>query len=564
MQNRKKQRSATIQMILLAFLYIALTPILLGMTRYGQLSFTFGNYTLFLSHFSGIIAIMQIAICISLVLTKHKHGMVLSLSLLFFAAFGAFQSIRLTKQMSSLPGIFMSIGGIFIVLLLYKQISKLAENEQLMRELSVTDSLTGLANRRGALDFIHEMIQDNRGFYLLFLDLDHFKEINDILGHKIGDTVLCSIAKKWKQFDNYGGILARNGGDEFIFVLPDNQNIEVSQVMQQFVDASSDVHVENMDDLFNISVCIGAAHFPTNADTPEELLKCADIAMYVAKRAGNGQFRIFNDEMEKAAKRKHTLEEYIRKALENDSFYLVFQPQFSAADKSLRGFEALLRLNDEEGNPLNTGEFIDVAEHSGLILDLDNYVLEKALGIFRELTEQSDNRLILSVNISSKHLTGTDFVEEIQQILQKTCFPPSCLEIEMTEYSYVKSFRKAIQIINELTALGIKIALDDFGTGYTSLSYLTRMPVDTLKIDKSFIDNLGKNKKSEEFVNAIVSMGHILGCSVVAEGVELQEQLDDLRSYHCDYIQGFLWSKPLSFADACQLVTNYTNNKDHF
>lgn len=549
MKTKKTKATVVFSMAMFAVLYISLIPVSGFMGVAGQqYRWMFGSYEVSLSQFAGVVTVIQIAICVTLVMTHRRLGVILSMLLLSMGALGAAFSIVRTKQMFAMPGIVMSVGAIFIILLLNRQMRWIAQKEQKIRQQAVTDPLTGLANRRGVLDFINQMLEKKKPFYLLFLDLDHFKEINDALGHKAGDVILQTISSKWRQLDNPGGLLGRNGGDEFLLILPDDGQVDVCRFMQECVDATAEgAYIEEIHNVCYATVSIGAAHFPSNADNCEELLRFADIAMYEAKEKGSNRYCLFKEQMGERARRKHELEGYVRNALEKDLFTLVFQPQFSLIDKKCRGYEALLRLMDEDGKQLDTTEFISVAEETGLIMELDLYVLEKALGMLCDVVKHEDNDQLITVNISSRQLVAMDFVTQLKKILEKTGFPPNRLEIEMTEYSYVKSVSRAITVMRELSELGIRIALDDFGTGHTSLSYLTMMPVNTIKIDKFFVDALGKDDRMDDFVHAVITMGHILDCEIVAEGIETERQMELLRSYHCDYLQGFLWGEPTTF-----------------
>ena len=230
--------------------------------------------------------------------------------------------------------------------------------------------------------------------------------------------------------------------------------------------------------------------------------------------------------------------------------FLVYQPQFIGADKKLLGFETLLRMKVPEEGIISPAEFIPAAEKSDLIFDIDHYVLDRAMREFAEPIKKAGCSYMLSINISARHITSPDFVDDVKQAVERSGFPVECLEIEITEYCFVASIDDAIRNINLLKEMGVKIALDDFGTGYASLSYLSKLPIDLVKIDKSFVDNIETDETACDFISAVISIGHILGCKVISEGVESEAQLDLLIDRECDYIQGYVWGKPLEYSAA--------------
>ena len=257
-------------------------------------------------------------------------------------------------------------------------------------------------------------------------------------------------------------------------------------------------------------------------------------------------------QMEEKLNRQLEVEKIIKNALSDNWFYLVFQPQFSTQDKKLRGFETLLRLRDGQGNNLSPAEFIPAAEKSDLILEITNWVLNNTLKTFAPFVKGTD--LIISINASSKNMESNLFVSEIKEALEATGFPAKNLEIEITEYSLLQSFDQTIENIKALRQMGVQVALDDFGTGYSSLSYLEKLPINLLKLDKSLVDDIESNQKSQQFINAVIYMGHLMGCEVICEGVESEGQLQLLKDNKSDFIQGFIWGKPIEFDKAKGLL----------
>ena len=275
--------------------------------------------------------------------------------------------------------------------------------------------------------------------------------------------------------------------------------------------------------------------------------------MYYASKEKKGLIKFYDEEINQKITRTLQVESMIKNALEKDLFYLVYQPQYSAGSKTLRGFETLIRLKDEEGNTISPSEFISIAEKSELILAIDEYVLEKAMHEFAGVVN-SDNMITLSINVSAKSIALENFADMVLRIVKKNAFIPQNLEIEITEYSITEYGGQAVANINKLRKNGIKFALDDFGTGYTSLSQLLNVPVDILKIDKTLIDDIENNKKNRDFIQAVINMGHLMKCEVISEGVEGDSQLRLLKNQDCDYIQGYVWSRPVDYQKAVEII----------
>ena len=312
-----------------------------------------------------------------------------------------------------------------------------------------------------------------------------------------------------------------------------------------------EIYIGDTNTCHYLTASIGISQFPKDSKNSSELIRYADIAMYSVKSTGKNGIKLFEKELETEMMRISGIESLAQKYITEESFKFAYQPQYCAKTKKLRGFETLLRIREEDRNIVSTQELISVAEKSDIIFRIDEYVLKKALEEFKPNIQKYGD-IILSVNISAKHISKKGFPLAVERILAETGFPAEQLEIEITEYCLAGSVDTTIQNMNKLRKLGIKIALDDFGTGYASLSYLSRLPVNLLKIDKSFIDRLS-DSSSVDFISAIISMGHILGCEVISEGIESQSQLDIVTEKNCDFIQGFLWGAPLDIKMASEL-----------
>lgn len=499
-----------------------------------------------LSSFNGVLNAGMAMLSIVMVCTDYRRGLRRSLFLMGCSILFMLRSIIVMKKLGALPGIANSLIMILALGILYRQLAQ--------RETDiVTDFLTGLKNRRGLVRMLDKKINDKSPFYLFYVDLDDFKFVNDNYGHKSGDQLLCMIAQRMMQFCKKGAVISRLGGDEFVLLIPEQEDI--GGVAQQIIDCIGEKIVipgseQNVE--CYVTASVGIVKYPTDSKEAGVLLKYADIAMYQAKKNGKNKYLQFNKDMEREIQRHAELETLMKESLNKNRFSLVYQPQYNLNDCSLRGFEALLRLKTEDGVMVSPGEMIPVAEETDLILKLDEYVLEHAMREFRQAVDMGKKQ-VLSINISAKSICRYGFATLLRQLLEKTGFPPEYLEIEITEYCIVQSLENARENIRELKALGIGILLDDFGTGFASLSYLTRLSVDILKVDKSFVEGIEADKKSGDFVNAMISIGHLQGCKVIAEGVENQMQVEMLRIYGCDYIQGFFWGKPMPFAEAAAL-----------
>ncbi len=425
------------------------------------------------------------------------------------------------------------------------------------------DYLTGLDNRRSLISDLATLTKRGSHFGLLYLDLDNFKYVNDTYGHIAGDQVLIEVCERWKENLPQNASIYRVGGDEFIAIVPkieskpENYLTDLAAKLIEVV--SREKFGGNQGDRY-VTTSTGIVRYPTDSTEAETLIRFADVAMYQAKSSGRDRYVVFDGSMSAQLTREYELETIVREALDKQWFYLVYQPQFSANGKKLRGFESLLRLRTASGEFVSPGEFIPVAERTDLIFAIDEMVIRRAAREFQSFVNVPGSELTLSVNISAKHIVEPGFVDTVQRILREEEFPPQHFEIEITEYCMIESMDKAIAAMNRLKEMGVVLAMDDFGTGYSSMSYLSRMPIDVLKVDKSLIDNINSNRKEDQFVNMIISMGHILGAVVIAEGVEDESQLALLREADCDYIQGYIWGRPMELDLAMELVDQSRKN----
>lgn len=434
----------------------------------------------------------------------------------------------------------------------------LKKNYAHIEQLAYHDGLTGLYNRVAFMKYAHEIFSEaSKHFHknaIFFIDLDNFKNVNDTLGHDYGDMLLKQVAKQLTSYISKKDILARTGGDEFLIL---KSNYTANEELKEFANVLISIvqHPFDLDgEPAHVSMSVGIACFPNDGLTVSELIKNADIAMYCAKTSGKNSFRFFNSYMEDAVNRKSNLVEILSTVIEKNEVYLNYQPQVNVVTNKITGFEALMRIESELAGFIPPTEFIPVAEDNGLIHKLGEWALIEACSFNQSLIENGYEPLRISVNVSTAQLKDVRLIDIIKSIPEKTGMDLKNLEIEITESILMDSFEHNLKLINEMKALGVTIALDDFGTGYSSFNYLTKIPIDTLKIDKSFIQEICSNEKDRFIADSIISLAHKMNISVVAEGVENSEQLKILQDQFCDTLQGFLFSKPVTGAEFIELL----------
>lgn len=434
----------------------------------------------------------------------------------------------------------------------------LKKNYAHIEQLAYHDGLTGLYNRVAFMKHAHEIFSEaSKHFHknaIFFIDLDNFKNVNDTLGHDYGDMLLRQVADQLTSYTSEKDILARTGGDEFLIL---KSSYTTTEDLEQFAKTLISIaqHPFDLDgEPAHISMSVGIACFPNDGLTVTELIKNADIAMYCAKTAGKNSFRFFNSYMEDDVNRKNDLADILTNVIEKNEVYLNYQPQVNIITNKITGFEALMRIESEQAGFIPPTEFIPIAEDNGLIHELGKWALIEACSFNQSLINSGFDPLRVSVNVSTAQLKDSRLIDTIRSIPEKTGMDLKYLEIEITESILMDSFEHNLNLINEMKALGATIALDDFGTGYSSFNYLTRIPIDTLKIDKSFIQEICSNEKDRYIADSIISLAHKMNISVVAEGVENSEQLQILQKQFCDTLQGYLFSKPVTGAQFIDLL----------
>jgi diguanylate cyclase (GGDEF)-like protein/PAS domain S-box-containing protein len=422
--------------------------------------------------------------------------------------------------------------------------------EQELRYLANYDTLTGLPNRallseRLGRAIVRARRQETR-VAVLFLDLDRFKDINDSLGHAAGDRLLKAAASRIQTTISASDTVARLGGDEFTVILEDVESLAaVERMAREILTAfSMPLEVDDRHDV-NITPSLGISLYPDHALVPTDLLKFADTAMYQAKAEGRNTFQIYNETMDAESRRRAQILASLRKAIDKGEFRLVYQPRMSLSDGTITGVEALIRWHSTELGDISPMTFIPLAEESGLIIPIGEWVLQEACQTLKRWRNHNLTDLSMAVNVSAIQLLRGNLKQSVKRALEETGIPANRLELEITESMVMENAEQSTKLLNEIRDLGVSLAIDDFGTGYSSLVYLKRLPINTLKIDKAFVGDLVDDPDDEAITATIITMSHSLGLNVIAEGVENEQQLRYLREQGCDEIQGYWLSPPI-------------------
>lgn len=440
-------------------------------------------------------------------------------------------------------------GMITNYVIVYSDVKKLKEAEEKVYFYAFHDPLTKLPNRLYAQQHLQELLHKvkttNQLMAVLFIDLDRFKQVNDTLGHSCGDDLLIQASQRMKDCLRKDDVVSRMGGDEFVCVLSDiSSQKEAERVAERMIQSLSEPFFLQSNECY-ISASIGISMYPHDGDDVETLVTFADTAMYEAKCSGKNQYKLTKAEVNAAAFEQMTFENGLRKALEEETFTLHYQPLVNAKTHQVTGFEALLRWEHPDLGNISPADFIPLAEETGLIVPIGEWVLRTACEQHMSWQQEFSSPTRIAVNISTQQFLHEKFLETIMQVLEETNMPPHLLELEITETILMQQTPKTISVLNELKRHGIRISIDDFGTGYSSLRYLKDFPVDTLKIDRSFIKDIDTNYHSEVISNAVITLAHSLNIAVVAEGVETSAQLNKLIEPNCDVIQGYFFSRPI-------------------
>ena len=460
------------------------------------------------------------------------------------------------------------VAGLFVLFAVYV----LYERRRICLQLHYQanhDTLTGLPNRKAFLEQLDSEVarahRNNLKFALLFINLDHFKTVNETLGHDDGDCLLLVAAQRLCFVPRQSDMLARIGGDEFVLLARDvHDPVAIPAVAQRLLETLSMPWDINGHPL-QVTASIGITVFPDDGADAQTLLRHVDIATHHAKARGRNCYQFYAHEMNERAVARVHLESHLRLALERDEFELHYQPQVDLNTFRVVGAEALIRWRDAQGNPIPPMQFIPLAEETGLIVPIGEWVLRTACAQAVAWQKLGLPPLCIAVNVSGRQLRQDDFVSVVRSALRDTGLEPRWLEIEITESLLMENLEESIGKLKELRALGVQVAIDDFGTGYSSMNYLHRLPIDRLKIDRSFIQNITQNGDDPVVARAIIALGHALGLSIVGEGVETEVQSGFLRDQLCQTVQGFLYSRPLSVGQFEAHLVNppvHTQSKD--
>ena len=454
-----------------------------------------------------------------------------------------YPEILTIKSIKDSQGIISNYIGVF------SDISRKKTVEKELEELTLLDTLTNITNRNSFSEQFNEILSNSKHnddmHALLFIDLDRFKQINETFGNDIGDQLLIEVANRINSLVKPTDLFARYGGDEFLFALTNIQHQkEAAQSSKDIIKVLNKPYMVDGSEIY-ITSSIGISIYPQDGLDTENLIHKADKAMYFAKQNGRNNYAFYFDDLKKDSARLLLLESELRKALQNKDFTMHYQPKVSIHTEQIIGVEALVRWTSDKLGIVSPGEFIPVAEDSGLIIPLSEIIIEKVCLDINSWRNKGIDQLLVSVNIAGLHFQQEDFIERISNILKKYNCSPQMFEMELTERTLMKDSSEIVNKLVRLKNMGFKISIDDFGTGYSSLSYLNRFPLDYLKIDSSFIQQMTSLQEKQAIVDCIIMMAHRLHIKVVAEGVESKEQVELLKRMDCDFIQGYYFSKPL-------------------
>ena len=555
------RREAPISVFILLFLLYLAAAFTVGVTAGSHKEIVINSIHVPVYVFAGVFSSLSNLCIIIMVIFCGKPGFITSSIVIMIQLPLIFAGIVKRGNYTSIPGIFIEILTLSAVIVIYYNNAKLEKYQLRLREQATTDPLTGLPNAFAITELLDELIKHNKPFAAATIDVNDFKSINDTMGFDMGNKVLVAIASRFKEIADKGlsgtlDFIARLSGDEFSLIIRNyTSDKDIENTLKQYEAAITDkISIEGYD--FFVNSSFGYAVFPSDADDRDSLISYSVAAMKEIKRIKSSD-HILRFSSELKTENHFIVYNKVREALENDSVFFYLQPQYDISHK-LRGFEVLARMKDSDGTFMRPDLFIPAAERMGVIDALDQQVYNKSSSFFGDLIKKTGTKIMLSINVSVRHMMKSNFIEEIREMLKNSQIPASQLEIEITESILIESAEKAANILNELKEMGIRIAIDDFGTGYSSLSYLNSFPSDTLKIDKSFIDKMNTSVSSQKYVEAIISLAHVMDFKVVAEGVETDDQLRTLRDISCDYIQGFIWGRPLPKEEAEKLVIEAT------
>ena len=535
-----------IRLLLLTLLAIATFMAL----RYtGKPDFQLGNLKIPASTINGILSGTYSLICFLLVFTDYQKGFKIALTFDLIATLNLVITMAIRHSIVSMPGLVTSIVSIITLITIYRFFKKLSIS-------NLTDYITGQGNRRSYVKEVNEHIEARKSFTIACIELEDFKHTNDVYGIQFGDALIKLAADKLATILDKKDKMFRITGSKLAILFepgesPEERLKSIIEPETVTVSIGTGDNITETTSTLILGAGIVYSHPPYNyTKTASSVLHEAETALAATRNMADNRLCIFNENMENFEIKHREAEFLVKEALKNKYFYLVYQPQFTTDDKKLRGFETLIRCRKPDCSIVSPMTFIPAAEKSNLIMKIDDFVLATALKEFQPVLENSESDLIISINVSAKTMCSKGFAQKIKMLLNETHFPAENLEIEITEYSFAESPETTIANVIALRDMGVHIALDDFGTGYTSIKQLMSLPINLLKIDKTLIDDIETNQTMRDMVDSVIYMGHLMNCEVISEGVEKEDQIEILREHKCDFIQGFVWGKPVDFEEA--------------
>jgi len=446
--------------------------------------------------------------------------------------------------------------------------------EDKIHKLAYYDTLTGLPNRSL---FAQELDKKARlrgdesveRFAIISVDLDHFKDINDSMGHNVGDAILRSVGKKLSASLPDSAFVSRAGEDEFAIMMPLSKDMQARSIAEKVIGVVRAEPFKVFNEEFQVRASVGVSTFPDDGSEPDTVLKNADIALNRAKEEGRDGIKEYTEDFDRAVQERFQMLRDLRDALENNELQLHYQPQLCLKSGKVIGAEALLRWwkpdNTETGGQfISPGVFIPVAEQSGLIVPIGQWVLNAAATTAERLKAEHGIELRIAVNVSGSQFVHGDICADVMKILNDKNIDPKMMELEVTESVFMDDIQHTVSILNALHSLGVELAIDDFGTGYSSLSYLSQFPIDRLKIDQSFVRNATNDKNDASIARTIINLGHSLDLKVIAEGVETKDHQEFLLEHNCDEVQGYRYCRPVPEQDLVDFVQNYNSDLSYF
>lgn len=543
---------------LILFLFIILTVVftvvtsLVSRMNLEQVDIFFVKTGLSSSQVAGVLTSVRLIFLLGIVMNSYKHGVKIANTIIVVSSLAMIMGL-INGNLTTIPGLANALCSFMLVEVIHTFMKKEAKQHGYLQMLSEQEPLTGMNNRRRVHQEINRLLDEEQPFYMAFLSVDNFKAINDTIGRDYGDKVLIALANRLKAMTREGEFGGKITGAEFVLLIKSDAEREVieERLIEYLNQVNKPVTISNIESVLEFKTAVVKS--PEDGTDLDVLYRHLDDTLNYSRTTQGKKIAFFDESITNDAAEASKIEDRLFKALDENLLHLVFQPQYTAGGKKLRGFETLSRLEDDDGNPIRPDKFITVAERTNLIFKVDDWVLSNAIKQFKPIVREHDD-LVISVNISARHFQKNGFAMHVLKLLKDYDYPTKNLEIEITETAFVESMDVVKECMQQLRDAGVKIALDDFGTGYASLSYLSQLPVNLLKIDKSFIDKLNRAEcVDNDFVKVIISMGHILNMEVISEGVEYDEQRNMLNNWGCDLIQGYLWGKPMDINKAKEL-----------